>query len=166
MDSSTSPATSSFTRRRVLGWGGVGAFGAITGYFSWPRHELGSRVVLKGADVVPVAENQVRTMPSAAGSQVRGMGRDAFVAHLESVFVLESGASCTLVEVGAARKLVAPSAEFTSFSLLFSAPAGFSAESRIYRLSHREMGEMDLFLSPVGYSKGKVSLEAIFSQRV
>jgi hypothetical protein len=73
---------------------------------------------------------------------------------------------CTLADVGAAGKLVGATAEFTSFSLLFAAPAGFTMESGIHRLTHRKMGELELFLSPIGLSDEVTHLEAVFTQRV
>ena len=92
--------------------------------------------------------------------------REDFLPHLKSVFRLDSSTNCTLVDVGAAQKLVSPTAEFTSFSLLFTAPAEFVAESRICQLTHGKMEPLDLFLSPVGRSKEHVFLEAIYSQRI
>jgi hypothetical protein len=168
MDPSSAPATSSFTRRRILGWGGVGAVGAITGYLGWPRHDSGSGAVAPVTEVVsdPVADRPLEAAQAGAPSQTGVIGRDRFLPHLKSAFVLDSGVSCTLAEVGAARKLVGLAAEFTSFSLLFTAPAGFTQESRIHRLTHREMGELELFLSPIGLSGEVTHLEAAFSQRV
>ncbi|MES2550055.1 MAG: hypothetical protein V4630_10210 [Pseudomonadota bacterium] len=63
--------------------------------------------------------------------------------------------------------VVAPTARFTSFSLVFAAPAGITVESRIHQLAHGKLGTLDLFLSPVGRAgKEHEYLEAVFSQRV
>jgi len=101
-------------------------------------------------------------MPSRAGVILR----EDFLPHLKSVFLLDSGTRCTLAEVSAARKIVSPNSEFTSFALLFATPSGFVAESKIYHLTHPQMGPMELFLSPVGRSAEHVHLEAVCSQRV
>jgi hypothetical protein len=139
--------------------------GAITGYLTWPRHEDGP------GKVAPVAQTVADSVPvgaarSEASSQASAIGREDFLPHLKSTFVLDSGVSCTLAEVSAAGKLVGPTAEFTSFSLLFIAPAGSSLESRIHRLTHGKMGELELFLSPIGLSDELTRLEAVFTQRV
>jgi hypothetical protein len=93
--------------------------------------------------------------------------REDFLPHLNSEFrVGPSGAPCTLVEVGATQTQIGRDARFISFSLLFSAPRGFAAESGIQRLAHGEMQTMELFLSPVGRADDRVHLEAVCSQRV
>lgn len=154
----------------MLGWGGVGAVGAITGYFSWPRAEDGlgtvAPVAKAVAETVPVADSPVEAVRSETPPQSGVIGRDDFLPHLKSVFDLDSGVNCTLTEVGAAHKLVGPTAEFTSFSLLFTAPTGITCDSRIYRLTHQKMGELELFLSPIGSSDEVTRLEAVFTQRV
>jgi hypothetical protein len=166
MDPSSASGTSSFTRRRILGWGGVGAVGAITGYLTWPRHEDGPAAVAPVTQSVPVADHPQESTGSETPSHAGVIGREDFLPHLKSTFVLDSGVSCTLAEVGAARKLVGPTAEFTCFSLLFTAPAGLTPDSRIHRLTHRKMGELELFLSPIGLSGEVTHLEAVFTQRV
>jgi hypothetical protein len=97
-------------------------------------------------------------------------GRDVFLPHVESEFRLEYGplsfAQCKLIEVGALQTMHTPKADFTSYSLLFTASKDFVPESRMYRLNHEILGTMDLFLSPIGKSKECVFLEAIISQRV
>lgn len=115
---------------------------------------------------VPVAASPVEAPQSETPPQPGVIGRDDFLPHLKSAFVLDSGVSCTLAEVGAAGKLVGPTAEFTSFSLLFTAPAGLTLDSRIHRLTHRKMGELELFLSAIGLSDEVTHLEAVFTQRV
>ncbi len=94
------------------------------------------------------------------------MSREAFLPHLKSTFLLDSGSSATLLNVSTAQQTASSTSTFVSFSLLFSAPAGSPAESRIYQVTHPKMGELELFISPVGHSKELVHLEAICSQRV
>lgn len=170
MDPSSTLSTSLFTRRRILGWGGVGAVGAITGYLTWPRHEDApvtvDPVAKAAADPVLVVDTPEEVAQSETPTQAGAIGRDDFLPHLKTAFVLDSGMSCTLAEVGAARKLVGPAAEFTCFSLLFTALAGVTFDSRIHRLTHGKMGELELFLSPIGRSGEVTHLEAVFTQRV
>lgn len=109
----------------------------------------------------PLTESPAPGSPKLAGT----LRRDDFLPHLKSAFQLDSGSHCTLIEVGTAHRLVSPTAEFTSFALLFAAPIEFAPDSKIYHLSHGQMGPLDLFLSPVGRSKEHVHLEAVFSQR-
>lgn len=169
---STSSATSntSPTRRRVLGWGGAGVIGGLAGYWGW-QTTASKTVIGASTDSTPSpAEKSSESLPDSPSSvtpaRADGLRREDFVAHLKSAFQLDSGAHCTLVEVGAAQKLVSPIAEFTSFSLLFTAPASSSADSRIYQLTHAEMGKLNLFISPIGRSNDCVYLEAVCCQRV
>jgi hypothetical protein len=118
------------------------------------------------AKAAPVAASPVEAPQSETPLQPGVIGRDDFLPHLKSAFVLDSGVGCTLTEVSAERKLVGPTAEFTSFSLLFAAPAGVTFDSRIHQLTHRKMGELELFLSPIGRSGEVTHLEAVFTQRV
>jgi hypothetical protein len=167
-----SDSTSSCTRRRILGWGGAGVIGGLTGYWCWPRHEGGpvTAGTPASANANPLAvqppESLTDSPPSESPPHAGGFHREDFLPHLKSAFQLDSGTRCTLVEVSAAQKMVSPTAAFTSFSLLFTAPGDTATESKIHHLTHGQLGAMDLFLSPVGRSKEQVHLEAVYSQRV
>ena len=98
-------------------------------------------------------------------------GRNAFLPHVKSEFRIGTSEStqataCLLVEVGDEMAMEGPMGRFLSYSLLFSAPKEFVAESRTYRLTHPQMGAMDMFLSPVGHSEEVVHLEAVCSRKV
>ena len=144
--------------------------GGVAGY--WGLRHLPAQSVIEASAVRPLSsaahapESLPDSLPSETPPQAGVTLREEFLPHLKSVFHLDSGPRCTLVEVGTARKLVSPTAEFTSFALLFSAPNDFAASSKIYHLTHPQMGPLDLFLSPVGRTKEHVHLEAIFSQRI
>lgn len=165
-DSPTIP----FTRRRVLGWGGAGVIGGLAGYWGWQHPPTETAIEAPAASARPLAANPPESLAdsSSAGAlpPADGILREDFLPHLKSAFQLDSGTRCTLVEVGPAQKLVSPTAGFTSFSLLFTAPIDFAAESKIYHLTHGRMIAIDLFLSPVGRSKEHLHLEAVCSQRV
>jgi hypothetical protein len=159
-----------FTRRRILGWTSAGAIGGLAGYWCWPsgksERASGLTTVSEKPALTKPPESPPDSLSSEAPAPAGGLRREDFLPHLKSVFQLDSDIRCTLVEVGAARKMVGPTAGFTSFSLLFAAPIEFAGEGKIYHLTHGKMGAMDLFLTPVGRSKDQVNLEAVFSQRV
>ena len=50
------------------------------------------------------------------------------------------------------------------FSLVFGGPRQPFLEQRTYRLSHADLGELDIFLVPIGYSaQGGFLYEAVFN---
>jgi hypothetical protein len=163
-------SASPLTRRRILGWGGIGVMAGVAGYLGWPKNPSPAIPASDGSDQ-PTGTHSPATADAGATEEPPGTwaGREAFIPHLNSEFQLESPAVstvCRLVEVSAEDLLESPTARFASFSLLFSAPVNFAAESRIYRLTHPRMEPLDLFLSPVGKSTGHIALEAICSRRV
>jgi len=161
--------TPTFTRRRILGIGSAGAIGGIACYLGWPSSETPqSATVAAPRKKATAAQTEIpETARSAAALSPGALRRDDFLPHLNSQFRLGSASdTCKLIEVGAAQKLVSPTAEYVSFSLLFAAPAGFVTESRIHPLSHAKLDTMELFISPVGQSKDYVYLEAVCCQRV
>lgn len=129
----------SVTRRHILGMGGVGIIGSLA-------CSMGLRAESSPGVVIPKRED--------------------FLPHLNTDFrVGSSGTSCSLIEIGEAQKVISPTAEFLSFSLIFAASKETMLESQIHPLSHRQLGAMELFLSPVGQSKDFVHLEAICCHR-
>lgn len=172
MTSSPDSPQVSGTRRRIVAWGGVGVLATFAGYLSWPRQGKGSGQAVNKATVKPSTGNSGQTLsdPVEPAPLAVISGRDVFLPHVESEFRLEYGplsfAKCKLIEVGVLQTMHAPKADFTSYSLLFTASKDFVPESRMYRLNHEVLGKMDLFLSPIGNSKDRVFLEAIISQRV
>lgn len=169
MSPQESPANSC-TRRRILGWGGAGAIGGLACYLGWPESNLKPAPLSEAKLPATPNDSSIAPNPSVETTpqqpQPGMIRREDFLPHLKSAFQLDSKQDCTLTDVGAARKISSPTAGFTSFSLLFTAPADFVSEDRIYQLSHPEMESMDVFLAAVGHSKERVYLEAVFSQRV
>ncbi len=168
MDISPETSKSSPTRRRILGWGGAGMIGGLAGYWGVRHQPSETEIKASTAPPLPSAATPPESPPDSPASKTPShtgeIRRDDFLPHLKSAFQLDSATRCTLVEVSAARKMISPTAEFTSFSLLFTAPTGFAADSKIYHLTHAKMGAMDLFLSPVGRSNEQLHLEAVCSQ--
>lgn len=158
------------TRRRILAWTGAGALGGIACYLGWPKgpgtpttagHTTPHRPATSSAEA-PAPD--LHEIPASATAALPG--REDFLPHLKSAFRLDDGTDCTLTEVGASQTQTAPSATFTSFSLIFTAPVRSDSDGRIHQVTHPELGTLDLFLSPVGHSKEHTYLEAVFSQRV
>ena len=50
-----------------------------------------------------------------------------------------------------------------SFTLMFHAPKQWRYPQRIYRLSHSQLGTLDVFLVPLGPDEKGMRLEAIFN---
>ena len=48
-----------------------------------------------------------------------------------------------------------------AFSLFFLAPGGEHLPQQIFTLNHRELGEFELFLVPVGPENGRMQYEAV-----
>ena len=51
----------------------------------------------------------------------------------------------------------------TPFSLVFRSPPGAPMPQRIYRLQHEELGQLELFLVPIGPDADGMCYEAVFS---
>lgn len=49
------------------------------------------------------------------------------------------------------------------FSLVFLGPEGVSFQQGTYSLGHEKLGELELFLVPVGIEQGRMQLEAVFN---
>ncbi len=166
MNTSPDTSNSSPTRRRVLGWGGAGVIGGLASYWGWQQQPSETVIKAKTAVAPHSSESLPDSQSSETPSSVGGIHREDFLPHLKSAFQLDSVTRCTLIDVGVTQKLTSPTAEFTSFSLLFAVPITFVPESKIYQLTHQQMGPMEVFLSPIGVSKEQMHLEAVFSQRV
>lgn len=89
--------------------------------------------------------------------------RDSFAAVIGSSFTLASGDGKTLdldlIEVTELQQ----SKYQESFSIVFLLPAPYRAEQGLYTLVHESLGEMELFLVPVGLDGQRLKLEAVFN---
>ncbi len=100
------------------------------------------------------------------------MTREWFEPHLSSDFQIKTGAvtaaTVKLTEVSPAVVITNKDKgiNYTTFSLTFTGPKSLPEDSRMYRLQHAVLGEMDLFLSPIGKHAGERRMEAVFSQRI
>lgn len=90
--------------------------------------------------------------------------RDAFFACLHTRFravnVAPQPVNLELIEVTETIER----ANQTGFSILFLGPAEFPLLQHIYTLQHETLGEMELFLVPVGRRENGFEYQAVFNQ--
>jgi hypothetical protein len=87
---------------------------------------------------------------------------DTFTPHVDDTFWIrlpEARVETRLTQAQAWGGGEAP----RSFSLVFVGPARFVLPQQTYRLEHETLGEMDLFLVPIGPDGGGMRYEAVFS---
>ncbi len=161
MEASSPTAKSIFSRRRILGWSGAGAIGGLAGYFGWPNHESQVASETKPISQAPAAASTIT--PAAIKD---GLHREKFLPHLRTAFTLDNSHRCILLEVSPASQTASKTATFSTFSLLFSAPLDSPTGSKIYQLTHPELGKLDLFITAVGQPQEFIYLEAVCSQQV
>lgn len=163
------------TRRKVLGWGGVGAIGGLAAYLGWSRDSRSPQATAlpkpaAAAPAAPAVAPQVNEAPATAAPAATAFSREAFLPHVNSNFtVVQEGVdsgTCRLVEVGPASRISSRTQAYTCFTLVFEADFFFLREGGICKVRHEQMPEMQFFLSPVGRPGRKMLLEAAFTQAV
>ena len=91
---------------------------------------------------------------------------DDFHACLNQTFLLDAGkhgeVALQLISVDRHPESVSTDGRDV-FSVLFRGPADTVFDQQIYPLSNETMGEMDLFIVPVGPDKQGMCYEAVFS---
>jgi hypothetical protein len=96
---------------------------------------------------------------------IEELTKDAFSEHLNTTFVGKIGEETLdleLVEVSPVRKYEGQARD--PFSLLFRGPSDRVLAQGTYALDHGKMGELALFLVPVGPGKdGDMRYESIFN---
>ena len=89
--------------------------------------------------------------------------RDSFASVIGSSFALTSGDGKTvdleLIEVTELKQR--PSQE--SFAAVFLLPEAYCAEQGLYTVLHETLGELELFLVPIGLDGQRLKLEAVFN---
>lgn len=100
---------------------------------------------------------------------IRAISHEDFEPFAGSRFVVldigHPSATLDLIEVMPLKNYGTPDTPRTPFSLLFKS-CDRSADilpQRLYRLSHDEMGELDIFLVPIGRDETGVTYEAAFN---
>ena len=89
-----------------------------------------------------------------------------FAKHLNSEFQVQDPAAqpfaLKLVQVVQRTK----TAQYEAFSLLFNGPAAHFIPQGIHKIKHAQLGEVDLFLVPVGKNDNGFEYEAVFNRLV
>lgn len=91
--------------------------------------------------------------------------KDHFAAHVGDEFRLRSGESIVVLTVrtvdGADTRWDPAGRE--AFSVLFGGPPGPALPQAIYRIEHELLGDLDLFLVPLGPDADGQRYEAVFT---
>jgi hypothetical protein len=94
----------------------------------------------------------------------RELTRDTFAPHVGSSFLVHADdarrVELTLAQVSDVRT----SARTEAFSLEFHGPAGAALPQAEYRFEHPVLGELALFIVPVGQQGGLLEYEAVFNR--
>jgi hypothetical protein len=93
---------------------------------------------------------------------------ESFSRHLNTQFrvIVESAepVKLSLVEVAVRKSEPHEQAGMERFSTFFYGPAKFLLPQKTYDLVHPEMGEMQLFLVPIGEEPKGIKYEAVFNR--
>lgn len=84
--------------------------------------------------------------------------------HLNTTFTLQGepfdGTALELVQVSDLRT----ANQFTGFSAIFRGPLDARLEQHIYHLRHDQMGNLEIFLVPVGVEQAGFLYEAVYNR--
>ena len=87
-----------------------------------------------------------------------------FTRHLNQAFTLDLGEQAIAAELIEARSLgAAAPGEREPFSLVFRIASSSVVPQRIYTLHHAELGDLEIFLVPIGPDDEGMRLEAVFT---
>src|SRR5687767_3233190 len=89
-----------------------------------------------------------------------------FSKHLATQFTValaEGELSLTLVEVKAYTPLESEQPGMERFSVFFDGPANLLLPQQTYHLRHEQMGEFDIFLTPISADANRTRYEAVFN---
>ena len=90
---------------------------------------------------------------------------DTFTPAVGEAFIVdgEEGATVELLLVEATHKDAGPHAPRPAFSLLFHGPADPLLPQATYRFQHASLGEMEIFIVPLGRDEHGAVYEAFFA---
>lgn len=95
------------------------------------------------------------------------LGHEPFEDCLDDTFVIEveggEEVEVTMAEVSDRGKAPGEAERDRAFSVVFRGPEGVRIPQGVHRLRHPELGEMDLFLVPIGPDEDGPRFEAVFS---
>ena len=169
----STPSTPAFRvvspkRRMMLAGLGAGVCTAVVAALRWPKSETQTSANVGKSPLRPVqaTDGQPASFPETSVEPLlvpAKMSREWFVPHLRSAFEVAGSPPLRLVEISEASDLKNGAISYTAFTLLFEGPANCDTPEGIHRLRHETLGEMDLFLSPVGRSATRTCYEAAFT---
>ena len=92
---------------------------------------------------------------------------ESFQPHVGSTFWAEfpNGSKVELRLTAAAKVMESEAAQLERhpFSLYFLGPKSFLLQQHIYRLTHEQLGALEIFLVPVGQDANTYQYEAVFT---
>lgn len=91
------------------------------------------------------------------------LGSKDFATHLHTIFKVETPAA---LELEMAEVTDRSNAQIEQFSVVFTGPASPWLQQGTYSLLHGEMGELGLFLVPLGPRDERMFYEAVFSRLI
>ena len=91
------------------------------------------------------------------------LGSRDFAAHLHTTFKIETPLE---LELEMAEVVDRSNQQVEQFSVIFSGPVSPWLQQGTYSLQHTKMGEVSLFLVPLGPRDGRMLYEAVFSRLV
>jgi hypothetical protein len=95
-------------------------------------------------------------------------GAESFSEHLNTKFGVKVDSAepveLELVDLVVRKSEPNEQAGMERFSMFFYGPAGFFLPQQTYDLVHSEMGEMQLFLVPIGQDTRGIKYEAVFNR--
>ncbi len=91
---------------------------------------------------------------------------ETFSRHVNSTFLMRYGVSQTAELELTSVTDVGSSSRQIQFSLLFQGPPDAPVAQGTYKLQHDELGNLDMFLVPVGKNAHGIEYEAIFNRAV
>ncbi|HEY8962713.1 MAG TPA: hypothetical protein VIM57_10965 [Luteolibacter sp.] len=156
-------------RRMMLTGLGAGVCAAMVGVLRWPGIEAETETAPAGTSTKPLSQPAGEPSSPPLDTAVEPlliparMSREWFLPHLRSDFAVDSHSPLRLVEISMASDLRNGAISYTAFTLLFEGPANCGTPEGIHRLRHETLGDMDLFLSPVGRSTARACYEAAFT---
>jgi hypothetical protein len=153
-------------RRMMLAGLGAGMCAAVVGALRWPRTESAGNAERSPARPPRTGNAEQASIPHSTGDDCAvpaQLSREWFLPHLQSRFQVADRSPLRLAEISPATGLRNGAISYTAFTLLFEGPANCDTPEAIHRLRHEVLGEMDLFLSPVGRSGTRVCYEAAFT---
>jgi hypothetical protein len=167
----STPSTSNFSvlspkRRMMLAGLGAGMCAAVVGALRWPKTEYAENTdkspvrPSRDSDAAPISSAETADDAPLTPPQ---LSREWFLPHLRSDFQMADHPPLRLAEISPATGMRNGAISYTAFTLLFEGPTNCDTPEGIHRLRHETLGEMDLFLSPVGRPGARPYYEAAFT---